>query len=767
MLHSSHSHTSTKPRVRIIIPLATEIHADIYEAVARKVAWLIENTMEIFDVTCFRHYQYMYYPSCSSDAEPVYVWAGRDNVNIPLLDPIELIREDESLLSMDKSLYKQKNSENLSGLAVDTAVLREKTRPENLREGTPQRAFCLAYDIETAIAEFLPDIYIDGGNGRYTYKEGTGAKGAVIYENGSFLYSNHATDPASGKLLNAYELVQVHRFGDLDGDVVSLSPKSKSSKAMRDWLTSNDEALAEFYKVRLSEMQTIKMPDGTMLKVESGSAVGDFAELVSESVSNAVESAVAEKPLIGPGGWITDYEMDKRGKLVINGSFENCELIFEHDPLLEGRIATNVYTGLREFKGNLPSSYGDRLAKGADAEKWRCLTDGDEAGLIGYFEKQYGITNRNNIRGALDSALNAHRRDEIVEFLDSLPEWDGVPRADALFIDYLGAEDSEYTRQITRKTLLACIKRAYVPGIKFDQMLVIYGEQGTGKSTILAKLAINDDWFTDSVETFEGKESAERIQGKWIVEVGELSAFRRTKDAARIKQFLSTRVDTYRAAYARNAENRPRKCVIFGTTNEREFLKDFTGNRRFWIVDGGKQTPKYSIFTDLTEDIVKAIWAEMIHAHKHTDEGLEPSAEVLKELEKVQESHIEEDTFTDSITDYINTPVPKDFRLIRTRAERSSYFALYNAACEDESGKLMEELVKQYGELSVENREYVCVQEIWEEALNGAGKDIDALTRRRIGGVLRQLGWDFYGKMLIKAFGKSVKKVYAPKAKKE
>lgn len=142
---------------------------------------------------------------------------------------------------------------------------------------------------------------------------------------------------------------------------------------------------------------------------------------------------------------------------------------------------------------------------------------------------------------------------------------------DTLLSDYLGADDTPYTRAVMRKSLCAAVARAVIGGVKYDYMPIFTGPQGIGKSTFLAILG--KQWFSDSLTTFEGKEAAELIQGTWINEVGELSAFTKQETQV-IKQFLSKTEDIYRAAYGRRTDKYLRWCVFFGTSNDSEFLKD-------------------------------------------------------------------------------------------------------------------------------------------------------------------------------------------------
>ncbi|GMA52657.1 hypothetical protein GCM10025857_40140 [Alicyclobacillus contaminans] len=274
-----------------------------------------------------------------------------------------------------------------------------------------------------------------------------------------------------------------------------------------------------------------------------------------------------------------------------------------------------------------------------------------------YIERVLGFRTRDVIQDALVQCAAKNGFNPVAAYLDSL-EWDGVPRLDTLYVDYLGADDHPYTRAVARKAFTAAVARAMTPGCKFDYMTVVCGPQGIGKSTLFTKLG--RDWFSDSIKTFEGKDAAELIQGVWIVEIGELEAFSKT-DIKVVKQFLSKLDDQYRAAYARTTERHPRRCVFFGTTNDHEYLRDPTGNRRFWPVDAMMQEPTKSVFTDLTDEEIDQIWAEAVMRWR-LGEPLFLSAELEEEAEKRRQVHMERDTLEGQIEAFLERPIPVDWQ---------------------------------------------------------------------------------------------------------
>ena len=254
-------------------------------------------------------------------------------------------------------------------------------------------------------------------------------------------------------------------------------------------------------------------------------------------------------------------------------------------------------------------------------------------------------------RDAIDSAVrlvaDENKYNGLTNWLDSLA-WDGVPRLDSWLIDYVGATDNEYIRCVGRKWLIGAIARAYQPGCKFDYMLVLEGLQGMGKSTLFAVLS--NGWFLDDLKSFEGREAAEKLQGTWIVEVAELNGFKKS-DSEAIKSFITRQVDRYRPPYAKFAVDRKRSCVFAGTTNQETYLKDVTGNRRFWPVRCS------SVNIEGLKANRDQLLAEAIQRY-HDGEELTLPEDLFEFAAKEQEARLESDTWEEVIASELETKKP-------------------------------------------------------------------------------------------------------------
>ena len=215
------------------------------------------------------------------------------------------------------------------------------------------------------------------------------------------------------------------------------------------------------------------------------------------------------------------------------------------------------------------------------------LTDQLEAHLRHEILNNFGFDpGKDNVRDATQQLALANPFNSIVDYFDGL-EWDRVPRLERLLKNYFGGEDTAFNRSIGQKVLLAAVRRVRQPGTKFDFMMVLEGEQGTGKSTAIAILAGPENFSDQSILAADDKAQAEAVQGVLLFEVSELDGLSRA-EMSKVKAFLSRSVDRIRHAYARHRMDQPRTCVFIGTTNEDTYLRDTTGNRRFWPVSVGK-----------------------------------------------------------------------------------------------------------------------------------------------------------------------------------
>jgi predicted P-loop ATPase len=233
------------------------------------------------------------------------------------------------------------------------------------------------------------------------------------------------------------------------------------------------------------------------------------------------------------------------------------------------------------------------------------------------------------------------------DYFDSL-EWDGVKRLDSFLIDYAGATDTPYVRAVGCLPFIAAIRRVRHPGTKFDEMLVCESSQGKNKSSAFELMATRKEWFTDSVPlNAHGREVVEAVEGKLFVEVAELQGMRKG-DIEHVKAMLSRRVDRARAAYGRIQVERPRQFVFIGTSNGRSYLRDDTGNRRFWPV-AIKQFDLEALARDRDQLWAEAAWREDMAESIRLTPALYPAAgrEQAKRLE------ITADPFTDAFRDYL------------------------------------------------------------------------------------------------------------------
>ena len=660
LIYSTHKHTPENPRYRLAIPLSRPVSPDEYVAIARKVAEDIG--IEMFDDTTYEPSRLMYWPSTSADGEFIF----RDIEGEPL--------NPDDVLSRYKDW--RDSSEWPVSSRQQSIVQREmRKQADPLTKDGVIGAFCRTYSIEDAISNFLPDVYQPSAMpGRYDYIPADSQAGVVIYE-GKFAYSHHATDPACGKLMNAFDMVRIHRYGELDEKAAEGTEASKlpSFTAMSDFAV-NDE--------------NVKM-----------TIAGERME-------------IAEKEFSGENGnWLKQLEYEKRSTVVKN-TLRNLLLILNNDEKLKGIVFNQLSDGM-EIKGEVPWEHPSRF--------WR---DADDAQLISYVDLTYGTFSARNYDIAVTKVADDRSYHPIREFLASLPEWDKVPRVDTILVDFLGASDNAYVRAVTRKTLCGAIARVMNPGCKFDTMLVLNGPQGKGKSTLISKLC--GEWFNDSLllNDTKDKTAAEKLQGYWILEIGELAGLKKT-EIETLRGFLSRQNDIYRASFGRRATPHPRQCVFIGTTNaENGYLRDTAGNRRFWPVKTPGDAARAS--WEMTEEEIRQIWAEALVRYKE-GEPLHLDNELAGMALKEQQIAMEVDEREGMVRDYLEMPLPE-------RWDKMDIFDRRNYICGSEFGGEREP--------GVRKRERVCNMEIWCECFGKERGNLKRQDANEISAIMANIeGW--------------------------
>ncbi|MCC8022350.1 MAG: virulence-associated E family protein [Clostridiales bacterium] len=538
-LYSTHKHTPESPRFRLVIPLGREVSEDEYPALGRMVAK--EIGIDLFEDTTYEPSRLMYWPSTPADGE--FVFQEKDG---PLLAPDDYLSKYHDW--RDTSMWPTSKRQS------EVIKRRLRQQKDTLGKEGVVGAFCRAYSIESATDAFLADVYESSAMpGRYDYIPADSSAGVVVY-NGKFAFSHHATDPVCGKLLNAFDLVRLHKFGEMD--------EKASFKAMSDFAVKDTLVKARFAEERRAKAE---------------------AEFADED-------------------WQNQLELEKNGK--VKDTLTNISIILRCDPKLQP-IVFNQFKNLIDVIGELP---WPQVKPG-----W---SDTDLACAKLYFERSYGIWSPTKFKDALLGVVSVERlHHPVKQYLDSLT-WDGVCRIDTLLIDYLGAEDTPYVRAVTRKTLVAAIARIYQPGIKFDSILVLNGAQGIGKSTLFARLG--GSWYSDSlsISDMKDKTAPEKLQGYWILELGELAGIKKM-DVETVKSFITRTDEKFRQSYGTFVASPPRQCIIVGTTNsDGGLLRDITGNRRVWpvrVTGNGK----YHAW-ELTE--ADQIWAEAIEYYRQGEE---------------------------------------------------------------------------------------------------------------------------------------------------
>lgn len=648
-LYTTHSSTDDNPRVRLVVPLTRDVTPEEFVAVSRYLADMLG--IDYFDECSYQPNQLMYWPSTPTNGTFVY-----KETDGGWLDPDDILSKHPEWTDPTRLPTSSRESKA-------NTVAQRKVQDPLAKEGVIGLFNRAYYPITKVLEAFLSDVYEPTDSENRWHLITSGSMAGVEIKEDKFIYSHHAKDPAYLKLCNAFDIVRIHRFGDMDDKT--------SYRAMCDFAMQQDNVKMLAAAEKMADAQT------------------DFTDGEDSD-------------------WMKKLQYEPRST-VLKNNLHNITLILQNDPLLQNIVFNQQLDGM-EIKGAVPWQHPSKY--------WR---DADDAQLISYVDSHYGTFSQRNYQIAVTKVSDDRSYHPIREYLDALPEWDKIPRVETLLIDYLGAEDNAYVRAVTRKTLCAAVRRVQEPGVKFDTMLVLNGPQGIGKSTLISRLA--GEWFSDSLNLGDTKDktAAEKLQGYWILEIGELAGLRKA-EVETLRSFLSRQNDIYRAAFGRRATPHPRQCIFFGTTNaESGYLRDTTGNRRFWSVKTPGGGSKHS--WDITAEEIEQIWAEVL-VYVKAGEKLHLTADIESLAKEEQREALESDEREGLVRDFLETLLPENWDSMDLFERRSFLSGVSNI-----------------GAKGTVRRTRVCNMEIWCELF---GKDQGNLGRAEsntLAAMLTKLGW--------------------------
>lgn len=350
--------------------------------------------------------------------------------------------------------------------------------------------------------------------------------------------------------------------------------------------------------------------------------------------------------LILSGDWQDRIERTGDPKSPPKSTIKNIELI------LENVLMANDYISMDAFK--LEDKWTIDTPWGALAGS--LVSDVDCIKIKMWLSKHYRLEpSTDKIEEVLRLVAARNSFHPVRAYLESL-RWDGKPRLNTWLAHYLGAQGpSEYVNAVGRKTLIAMVARIFDPGCKFDQVLILEGRQDIGKS-FSARILASDEWFSDADINIGDKDTILNMQGVWVFEIGELSALSRY-DVNRMKEFISRKTDRMRPPFGKRTIQYPRQCIFIGTTNNSEYLKDETGNRRYWPVKVGDAINLDRLTQDRDQLLAEAV------EHYLIGEELYLETEYLRSLARVQQgTRLEMDELQNVVAEFL-TSNPEGFHV--------------------------------------------------------------------------------------------------------
>jgi len=669
--HTTFSHSAEKPSYRFIIPLTEDISPELYETLVMQI--IATNAKANIDTASCSPAQIMFAPA-SADPEN-YMWG-----------------ENTGGLADAKAWVKEANG---GESVVPLARVQRRGSPEDAPGiiGRFNRTF---KDLNELIEVFeLPYVYVpEVGRYRYTGSSVHSTPGmSEIEENPGYFYSWHAKDPASGRAQNSFDLLRIHKFGDLDEGYSGPIANSPSYKATKDFVETH-----EAFKQRESEdayAGVIARLEGAMVRKtpapQSGACGNDMFSLPEEEPE--VPTAPNEEEVKSKTEWVKQLTWDKKTQQCEN-TFMNLELIFQNDPFLKG-LGWCERGGYESWTRD-----GYSFADGAPHQ----LNNIDVTLIQSHIEKYYNIRNipKQRVEQFIELAMSENRYDPVQDYLNSL-EWDGVPRLNTCIP---GVESTEYNEMVARKALIGAVARALKPGVKADQSLILAGEAGLGKSWWVERMSRG---FSSVLGPIDRKDTLISASRGWIITSDEGHALSKA-EFNQLKEFMTLTQDTYRPPYERAAQTVKRRWVIWGTTNDPKMLREREGNRRFLIVDIQEKAD----FDKYTDEYVDQVWAEAVHAFKAGESHILNEAEEAL-AESVRVLHTQTDDLADMISEGVDVLLPGDWDT-KTVSQRTSYMLQVEQGM---AGGSFE-------------RETISPVEVWTEIMARPRADFDNMNQRRI-----------------------------------
>lgn len=637
--HTTYSSTPQSPRYRIIIPLDREVSPAEYEAAARAVMDMIG--LEQFDPGSIQPERYMFKPA--TQKPDFYDWMEQNGPTASAEELVAACPESLEALPLGTPPRWKKDPLEMPGLI-----------------GEFNRAH---QDLDELIETF--DLPYERASGtRWTLKGSVGAAGVGEVRPGLW-YSHHANDPAFGQACSAFDLVRLHQFVELDDQSKENTPVNRLPSHLR--------------------MLEVAEIDPVTMDARWSDTVADFGgspdtprPATAPAPSQSSQSQPAAPQSTSGGNWRTGLVVNRAG--AVTDSLANWNLIRANDPAFKV-ISWNKMTRSIEITGDLP--WRDYV------HSERAWLNRDTSALMVHLEETYRGLRVAKIRvdTLIDDHVSRNTIDPVRDYLVGL-KWDGTPRIETCLP---GVTPTEFTRLAARKSLVAAVARVMQPGVKWDHSLILFGSEGLGKTFWIDKMSKG---WTATLGDIRSKDTLITLDRTWIVVSDEGHSLKKS-DADMQKEFLTRSTDVWRAPYEAQASEHPRRCVIWGTTNDDVFLRNQEGNRRYLIVHCERQVD----FDAMTDHYVDQVWAEAYHLWQHGEVlFLAGDENALATVER--ERFTEDDAQAGLIEEYLDMLVPADWDSMGP-AGRAAYFLDSKAG-----------MVKGTDPITV-----TCAAQIWYEAL--------------------------------------------------